>query len=170
LKPIENHDILLAIHCNYKELLMACGVQLERGLRERGFRVTPQRGVILETIAHGHDHQSVQEVYDQASESLPGLNIATVYRTLEMLHRAGLVDLLSTRADIVRFSLHDPEHPHYHLICSNCDEVLEMAPDLLDQLSDELKRDHGFSLDSSHMTLTGICRACEDGGAGMGHE
>ena len=140
---------------------MACGEELAGKLRQRGFRVTPQRGVILETIAHNHGHQSVQEVYDQASESLPGLNIATVYRTLEMLHQAGLVDLLSTKADIVRFSLHDPERPHYHLICRNCDQVLELPPDLIDELAMAMKHDHGFELDSSHLTLTGICRDCE---------
>jgi Fur family ferric uptake transcriptional regulator len=125
--------------------------------------------VILETIAHNRGHQSVQEVYAQARESLPGLNIATVYRTLELLHRAGLVDLLSTRADIVRFSLHDPEHPHYHLICSNCDAVLELATDLIEDLSDALKRDHGFLLDGSHLTLTGVCRNCAEEGFGNRH-
>jgi Fur family ferric uptake transcriptional regulator len=149
---------------------MSCGEALARDLRERGFRVTPQRGVILETIAHNRGHQSVQEVYAKARKSLPGLNIATVYRTLELLHRAGLVDLLSTGADIVRFSLHDPDHPHYHLICRNCDQVLELAPDLIDQLSDALRRDHGFSLDSSHLTLTGICRACQAEGDENVHE
>lgn len=149
---------------------MACGEELVVNLRVRGFRVTPQRAVILETIAHNHGHQSVQEVYARAREILPGLNIATVYRTLEMLHRAGLVDLLSTQADIVRFSLHDPEHPHYHLICSHCDEVLELAPDLIEDLSGALKRDHGFSLESSHITLTGICRTCKEEGNGDRHK
>lgn len=148
---------------------MACGDELASELRARGFRVTPQRGVILETIAHNHGHQSVQEVYTQAGKSLPGLNIATVYRTLEMLHRAGLVDLLSTKADIVRFSLRDPEHPHYHLICRNCDQELELAPDRIDELANALKRDHGFSLDSSHLTLTGICQTCESGGSEKVH-
>ena len=148
---------------------MACGDKLASELRQRGFRVTPQRGVILETIAHNQGHQSVQEVYAQAGKRLPGLNIATVYRTLEMLHRAGLVDLLSTKAYIVRFSLHDPQHPHYHLICRNCDKVLELAPDLIDELANALKRDHGFLLDSSHLTLTGICRACEAGGSEKAH-
>lgn len=143
---------------------MTCGSELARELRQRGFRVTPQRGVILETIAHNQDHQSVQQVYAQAERSLPGLNIATVYRTLEMLHRAGLVDLLSTNADIVRFSLRDPQHPHYHLICRDCDQVLELTPDLIEELAGALERDHGFSLDSSHLTLTGICRDCASGG------
>ena len=145
---------------------MSCGEKLAHELRRKGFRVTPQRSVILETIAHNQGHQSVQEVFAQAGKSLPGLNIATVYRTLEMLHRAGMVELLSTRADIVRFSLRDPQHPHYHLICRNCDAVLELAPTLIEELAQALRRDHGFGLDSSHLTLTGICQACE----GLGSE
>lgn len=144
---------------------MACGDELAIELRRKGYRVTPQRGVILEIIAHNHGHQSAQEVFTQASKSLPGLNITTVYRTLDMLHRAGMVDLLSTQADLVRFSLRDPQHPHYHLICRNCDEVFELAPTLIDELAAVLKRDHGFSLDGSHLTLAGVCHACESGGS-----
>jgi Fur family ferric uptake transcriptional regulator len=145
---------------------MSCGERLASGLRKKGYRVTPQRGVILEIIAHNEAHQSVQEVFIQAEKSLPGLAIATVYRTLDVLNEAGLVDIFSTNADIVRFSLRDPDHPHYHLVCRNCDRILELEPDLIDELALTLEREHGFLLDSSHMTLTGICRDCAETASG----
>ena len=66
-------------------------------LRDKGLRATSQRVVLLRLVAEvkGHRHLTAQEIYDQASQTLPGLNLATVYRTLEGLHEVGLVDRLA---------------------------------------------------------------------------
>ena len=139
---------------------MSCGARLADELRQKGYRVTPQRAVILETVAHMRGHHSVQEVFAKAEQSLPGLNVATVYRTLDMLHRAGMVEILSTTANITCFSLRDPEHPHYHLICRDCDAMQEIEPVLFNELADTLQKKHGFSLDHRHLTFSGLCKAC----------
>ncbi|MCJ7568855.1 MAG: transcriptional repressor, partial [Anaerolineales bacterium] len=73
---------------------MSCGKRLAEQLRERGYRVTAQRTIILETIAHMKAHNSAQQVYEGARQRLPGLNLATVYRTVESLHEAGLINML----------------------------------------------------------------------------
>jgi Fur family ferric uptake transcriptional regulator len=140
---------------------MSCGARLADELRQKGYRVTPQRAVILETVAHMRGHHSVQEVFAKAESSLPGLNVATVYRTLDMLHRAGMVEILSTTANITCFSLRDPEHPHYHLICRNCDAMQEIEPVLFDELAETLHKTHGFSLDHRHLTFSGLCKDCQ---------
>lgn len=139
---------------------MSCGEELAIELRQRGFRVTPQRAVILETIAHTGGHQTAHEVFHKAADLLRGLNIATVYRTLDTLHRAGMVDIFSTGADTIRFSLHDPRNPHYHLVCRGCDHVLELPPDLIERLAEEMSHDYGFDLDTDHLTLSGMCHEC----------
>jgi len=141
---------------------MSCGDRLSGELRLSGYRVTPQRGVILETIAHMKGHLSAQEVFDSARLRLPGLNIATVYRTLETLHEAGLVDFMMSATDPVRVSLRDQDNPHDHLVCRRCHTVLELDHDLLTPLASGVARDHGFHLDTDHLTLTGICRACQE--------
>ncbi len=139
---------------------MSCGDRLVEDLRQAGYRVTPQRAVILEAIAHNGGHRSAQEVFREAHRRLPGLNLATVYRTLDTLHRAGLLDMLSCRAELVRFALHDPAHPHTHLVCRSCDRVIELEPALIRSLAAALKRRDGFALDGDHLTLVGLCRAC----------
>jgi Fur family ferric uptake transcriptional regulator len=141
---------------------MSCGDRLSGELRLSGFRVTPQRGVILETIAHMKGHLSAQEVFESARLRLPGLNIATVYRTLETLHEAGLVDFMLSATDPVRFSLRDQDNPHDHLVCRRCHKVLELDHDLLTPLASGVARDQGFRLDTDHLTLTGICHACRE--------
>lgn len=140
---------------------MSCGERLATKLRERGFRVTPQRAVILETVAHLQGHPTVKEVYRESRERLPGLNLATVYRALETMNEAGLVDLFNVGTDSYRFALRDADHPHGHLVCQVCGEVEEFKPQLINQLANRLREKHAFDLDAHHITLSGRCHRCQ---------
>jgi Fur family ferric uptake transcriptional regulator len=135
---------------------------LVQALRDCGFRVTPQRAVILETIAGFSDHSTAQEVYSAAHKRLPGLNLATVYRTLETLQQAGLIDLFLPGTSQARFSLRDPDHPHCHLVCTNCQQVYELPASWARRLSDDVRRRLGFEIEANHLTLTGLCRKCAE--------
>jgi Fur family ferric uptake transcriptional regulator len=139
---------------------MTCGDVLVSALRERGFRVTAQRTIILETIAHMDGHISAQQVYEQALEQLPGLNLATVYRTVETLHEAGLIDLLSTNSDPMRFSLHDPEHPHGHLVCHACGCTEELPFEVIRQIEGAIRSEQGFRIEQGHLSFSGLCQSC----------
>jgi Fe2+ or Zn2+ uptake regulation protein len=129
-------------------------------LRAAGHRVTPQRLVILESVAHARDHTSAQQVFSEARGRLPGLNPATVYRTLQTLHAAGLVDLYTDGGQTLRFSLRDLEHPHAHLVCRSCGRELELDAELLTPLVKSVHRRTGFRLDAMHVTLAGLCSRC----------
>jgi Fe2+ or Zn2+ uptake regulation protein len=139
---------------------MSCGQRLTRELRAAGHRVTPQRLVILESVAHARGQTSAHEVFVQARRRLPGLNPATVYRTLQRLHDAGLVDLHTNGGHALRFSLRDPQHPHAHLVCRSCGRELELDPDVLTPLRQTVRRRTGFHIDAQHLTLTGLCSRC----------
>jgi Fur family ferric uptake transcriptional regulator len=139
---------------------MSCGQRLMQQLRAAGHRVTPQRLVILESVAHAGDHTSAHEVFTESRRRLPGLNQATVYRTLQMLQAAGLVDLHTRRGPTLRFSLRDPQHPHAHLVCRSCGRELELDPELLAPLANSIHRRTGFQLETRHVTLTGLCPRC----------
>jgi Fur family ferric uptake transcriptional regulator len=151
---------IVANYCKNKELQMTCGKILEAKLRKKGFRVTPQRSVILETIAHKGGHISVHEVYLEARERLPGLNVATIYRTLDTLQQAGMIDMLASDSGVARFSLRDERNPHGHLVCRNCNQILEVSTDLIARSVQNLERDTGFVVDVDHLTLFGLCRSC----------
>jgi Fur family ferric uptake transcriptional regulator len=148
---------------------MTCGETLVAELRRKGFRVTPQRSVILETIAHKSGHISVHEVYLEARERLPGLNVATIYRTLESLQKAGMIDLLASDTDVARFSLRDAHNPHTHLVCRECNQILEVGTDVIARSAREVERDTGFVIDIDHLTLVGLCKACAAAERSMPH-
>ena len=139
---------------------MSCGERLTSELRRAGYRVTAQRAVILESVAHAGDHRSAQQVYRAARSRLPGLNPATVYRTLQTLHAAGLVDLYTNGGQALRFSLRDAEHPHAHLVCRACGRELEIDPSLVRSFGRTVERRTGFQIDAHHLTLGGVCNRC----------
>ena len=149
-----------AKYCNNQDLQMSCGERLAGEIRKKGFRVTPQRGVILETIAHMGGHLSVLEVFSEARDRLPGLNITTIYRTIETLHQAGMVDLFYSGSGPTRFALRDPDAPHGHLVCGECEHVFDVDESLIARLAEEVERKTGFSIDSHHLTLLGVCNDC----------
>ena len=132
-------------------------------LRDHGFRVTPQRAVILEVLAEveGHRHLTAQEVFALAHGRLPGLNVATVYRSLLALTEAGLTEEMVTSADVVRFSLKDPSHQHCHLYCRACGKVLEFESTVLASVAAEILERYGFAIDIPHLTLNGECVDCK---------
>jgi Fe2+ or Zn2+ uptake regulation protein len=139
---------------------MSCTRLLEARLRRQGMRMTPQRAVILETVAHARTASTVQVVYARARRRLPGLNLATVYRTLESLRQAGVLDLHSNDGKGSTFRLHDASRPHLHLICRRCGRALEVDAGWTDDLASRLQKQTGFRLDAEHLTLGGLCRRC----------
>lgn len=140
---------------------MSCGERLAEEMRARGFRVTAQRTIILETIAHMSGHLSAQQVYERAADRLPGLNLATVYRTVESLHKVGLVDMLEAQSEPMRFALRDQENPHGHLVCTRCGRVMDLEAGLIEDIAANVSQETEFQIDHHHLTLEGICPLCQ---------
>src|SRR3990170_8100430 len=139
---------------------MSCGERLARELKRRGQRITPQRAVILETIAHMQRHVSAQEVFEQARLRLPGLHLATVYRALDGLQQAGLVDPFHAGPGQTRFAMTQEDHPHGHLVCQRCGRTESFDPCMAQELAEQVAERHGYQVNLSHLTLRGLCSEC----------
>jgi Fur family transcriptional regulator, ferric uptake regulator len=139
---------------------MAPCITFTDNLRKRGYRITPQREMIIETIAHSEKHMSAEEIFAEVKKRTQATNIATVYRTLDMLWEEGLAcrnDLGEGR--IVYAAL---QHgPHIHLVCRCCDKVFDAEPSLLDSLGEQLASQYEFAADLQHISIFGICADCQ---------
>ena len=128
-------------------------------LRQRGYRLTPQRIAILSVLLEVGGHLSPTEVYQRASEQLPGLTEPTVYRTLSFLTEQGLAMAGHTAGGQLVYEASG--HLHHHLICRTCGESIEIGHEALQDLYDQLYTATGFRVDSSHVTLFGLCPGCQ---------
>ena len=127
-------------------------------LRARGYRVTPQRQLVLEAVAK-LEHASPEEIWADVQQTASGVNISTIYRTLELLEQLGLVTHthLSHGAPTYHAA---SEQQHVHLVCRGCGRIEEVEPAVMDDVAQRLRRDIGFQVDVGHVSFFGRCRKC----------
>ncbi|MBD0293543.1 MAG: transcriptional repressor [Jiangellaceae bacterium] len=127
-------------------------------LRARGYRLTPQRELVLQAVQE-LDHASPEEVLTKVRQTATGVNISTVYRTLDLLEKLGLVS--HTHLSHGAPAYHAATEPdHVHLVCRNCESVTEIDPSLAAGLVEDVAAEHGFHTDVRHLTLFGTCAEC----------
>lgn len=126
-------------------------------LRARGWRLTPQRRVIAETLAGEHVHLTPEEIHARAQQRLPEIGLATVYNTLSELVALSEILEVNTGKGPKRY---DPNvrRPHQHLICVHCGELRDVYP--ADGPILPTSERHGFEILEAHVTFRGACPAC----------
>lgn len=138
---------------------MTCGSYLIDRLHARGFRMTPQRMAILHTLRRSGGHLSPTEVYERTRRVQPGLTEATVYRTLDFLAENGYALAAHVGGGKLVYEL--TEENHHHLICRKCGKTVAVEYTVLANLYHQLENSTGYKLDSSHVTLFGLCPDCQ---------
>lgn len=129
-------------------------------LRERGLRLTPQRQLILQAV-HELEHSTPEQVHTAVRERVAGVNITTVYRTLELLEELGLVT--HTHLSHGSPTYHRVgEHPHVHLVCRSCGTSTGVDPSVVQPVADRLLAAQGFQVDIGHVSFFGRCGACRE--------
>ncbi len=133
---------------------------LAEALRSKGLRLTAQRQLVLDAV-HELGHATPDQVHAKVSKVAAGVNITTVYRTLELLEELGLV----THAHLSHGAptYHSVgEAQHIHLVCRACGGLTEIPSSTLAQLARTLDGEYGFLLDVGHVALFGVCAECGD--------
>jgi Fur family ferric uptake transcriptional regulator len=127
-------------------------------IREQGFRLTPQRQLILDAICEGRGHTAFDEIYARVQAKATAINRATVYRTLHFLCDMGLV----VAAEIQGQKVYEiaGERPHHHLVCRACGRVERFDGEMIRDLFDRLEREQQFKVDMDHLVLFGLCQDC----------
>ncbi len=128
-------------------------------LSELGYRLTPQRMMVLSAIENSDNHISAEEIYAQIVAKYPQVNISTVYRTLELLKRLGLVTETDLGGGRVRYHSAEKGH-HHHLVCEKCGTIINIDESTLARLQDVLLHRYNFSARLSHLAIFGRCVNC----------
>jgi Fe2+ or Zn2+ uptake regulation protein len=139
---------------------MSCHTPLLSDLHAQGLRLTAQRTVILEQMCHNRGHLTAEHIFRLASRKLPGLNIATVYRTLDTLREARLVSAVATSEGVTAFELTPTDVRHHHLRCRNCGGEWPLPSPPVERLRASIAHEQHFQPDLDHLVITGLCASC----------
>lgn len=137
---------------------------LKDKLKEKGYKLTPQRRATLDTIMENQGkHMSTEEIYDLVKEKCPEIGLATVYRTLQLLDELGVISKINFDDGCSRYELntHEDDHQHHHLICLKCGKVFEVEMDLLEVLEEEIEKSYNFEIKDHKVKFFGYCDACK---------
>jgi len=132
---------------------------IDRKLSKLGYRLTPQRLMILKAVEDANSHISAEEIYTQVCGYYPQMNISTVYRTLELLKSLDLVTETDLGDGRVRYHCMGKGH-HHHLVCHKCGEIMDIEESALEPLWTDIRQRYNFQVDMKHMAFFGLCKKC----------
>jgi Fur family transcriptional regulator, peroxide stress response regulator len=130
----------------------------ENACRRRGLRLTPQRLDIFRALVEAADHPTAEQLHQRLLRKMPTLSLDTVYRTLGILIRHGLVIKVETVESQARFEVQ--EGPHHHLICHICREIIDFDWPLIDAFELPEKVKFWGEINRKSVTIYGVCGKC----------
>ncbi len=129
-------------------------------LRQLEFRITPQRIAILKAFLRSDKHPSVEQVHTQVKINFSTTSLATVYKTVTLLKAIGEILELSFPDGRNRYDGRRP-YPHPHLICTQCQTILDPEVSSVDQMAAEIEKTSGYRVLSHQLEFFGVCPACQ---------
>lgn len=133
----------------------------QNALRRAGYRVTPQRELIMDLVCCAEERPTAQDLCDRAGAASPGLSPATVYRNLRFLTEQRLLRAVEHEGR-TRYELAGPDASHHHLVCTACGREREIPEEACAAFYAHVERAYGFRIDEDHLVLRGRCAACRD--------
>jgi Fe2+ or Zn2+ uptake regulation protein len=129
-------------------------------LRQRGYRLTPQRHAVLKAIAASHDHMTPAEICTRVQQEHPAIGLATVYRVINLLAELKLICRMRLGGDSQSYLMRRPLEHHHHLVCSQCGRAVDFTNCDLSQLEQQLSEDTGFNIEGHILEVYGKCPDC----------
>lgn len=129
-------------------------------LRGHGYKLTPQRRVVLRVMASSRDHLTPEVIYEKARSENPGIGRVTVYRTLELLSKLDLVCRVHAGDGCRSYMMRRPTEHHHHLVCSGCGKVVDFTNCGLVETEKQLSQESGFDITGHLLEFYGVCHDC----------
>ncbi len=134
------------------------GIDWQSDLRARGYRLTPQRQLVLQAV-DTLEHATPDDILTEVRRTATGVNISTVYRTLDLLEELDLVSHAHLGHGAPTYHLADRDQ-HLHLVCRDCEKVTESDLSIAAPFVESLRAAHGFQTDMKHFAIFGLCADC----------
>jgi Fur family ferric uptake transcriptional regulator len=129
--------------------------------RENGYRLTRQRQAVLEALCQAEGHATVGEIYYRTKLLDEGIDRSTVYRTLDVFVRLGLV-ICGDNVDGERVYELIKEQRHHHLICKDCGDDIEVDNRVVEDFYTQLRNLYHYDINMDHLIVFGVCSSCSN--------
>lgn len=131
---------------------------IQEKFRARGLKSTPQRTAIYQALSQSAAHPTAEELYAEVSPRYPMLSLNTVYYTLSVLQKAGLITEVNVGHDRARFDAN--LSPHHHLICQGCHVIVDVMDRRLNHLAPPNGLPSDFVIIDHQVVFRGMCGRC----------
>lgn len=131
-------------------------------MRDRNLPLTHQRQAIASALFYSEEHLSVDDIEATLRGNEVHVGKATVYRTLDLLVRAGLVDEHDFGEGFRRFEPRSARNHHEHLICTSCGKVVEFTSERIERMKALIADEHGFRHHHHRLDIYGVCSDCQE--------
>ncbi len=128
-------------------------------LHKRGYRLTPQRYLVLSVIQEANEHISLEQIAERVQAINPRVSLSTIYRTLELLKELGLVHEHHLPGKPSHYEI-PSGNTHHHLVCQRCHSMVHLDDTLLGNLHESLQTQHHFHTISLNLLASGYCDTC----------
>ncbi len=129
-------------------------------LKEEGMRITPQRMAICQLLDESREHPTAAQIFERLKQQYPSLSLMTVYNTLNVLVRMGMVNELGS---ITHGSVHydGDTSPHINLACVSCHRIMDLDCQSVSKLFVEVAVQSGYKIHGSRLLFYGLCPDCQ---------
>src|SRR5205807_3300065 len=135
-------------------------------IEQKNLRMTSQRQAIVDSVFSTDKHFTAEQLLAWSRKRDPSVSRATVYRTLPLLTESGLVREMDFGKDYKFYDPNYADHPnHSHIICQDCERIVEFESDKIERLENEISHRLGFEVKSQRLQITGRCQELKKLGA-----
>ena len=138
---------------------------IEEMLREKRIKVTPQRMAVYAVLRETRRHPNVEMIYQKLKPNYPAMSLATVYKTVDVLNKVGLIQELNVGEGGLRYDAMIKPHPHVY--CEKCSQVNDVEDFSMEDFQDEslikqMQDATGYELSSVQLYFYGKCPQCKE--------
>jgi Fur family transcriptional regulator, ferric uptake regulator len=143
---------------------MYTATSLKAELNDKGWRLTPQRETILQVFQNLSEgkHLSAEELHDTLAEQGNPISLSTIYRTVKLMARMGILRELELAEGHKHYELNQPyPYHHHHLICVRCNKTIEFRSDAILKVGSKTAQKEGFHLLDCQLLIHAVCPQCQ---------
>ncbi len=134
--------------------------KIKNEIKKHGYKITGPRLAIIEFLIHTEGHPDIDDLYSEVSKDYPGIGVATVYRTMDLLRQLNLINTLELPEGRQRYEIILPEDHHHHLVCMECKRIVEFGNCNFKHLVEDIESSTRFKIYSHSTVAYGLCPHC----------